>query len=219
MPKKKSVPTVKRGAGGRIESLRTPIAPLGDAPVVSKPDPKYATPAKPKSKRTKTRTGKKLDKATGKVAPEEARTELPTAGRDVMEPKQTPQPVQPFGTLKRGGERRFRGFGIPHKNVKAAVDAAMHHLGNMQATKGQPEFDDHVKTFDAIHGNIKGMDSGIHLLLGQAKHQITTGGPQSKPILGRIQGLITSRLAEGKQAEIENKQRAQEGRQRKQGGN
>ena len=188
--------------------------------------------------RKKTRTGKKLT-ASGKVAvpsvkrgadgkivattAEERKaavtTVLPTAGKDVMAPARKAEPIQIPGTLKRGGQRTYRGFGVPHKQVSSAVQAAMHHLGNMQESKGSPEFETHSKTFDAIHGNIKGMDSGLHLLLGQAKHQITSGGPQSKPILGRIQGLITSRLAEGKQAEIENKQRAQEGRQRKQGGN
>lgn len=188
--------------------------------------------------RKKTRTGKKLT-ASGKVAvpsvkrgpdgkivattPEERKaavtTVLPTAGKDVMAPKKETQPIHLSDTLKRGGQRKFRGFGMPHKQVSSAVEAAMTHLGNMQATKGTKEFQQHSDTFDAIHGNIKGMDSGLHLLLGQAKHQIINGGPQSKPILGRIQGLIKSRLAEGRQAEIENKQRAQEGRQRKQGGN
>ena len=172
--------------------------------------------------RKKTRTGKKLT-ASGKVAvpsvkrgpegkfvattPEERKaavtTVLPTAGREVMAPKVKPEPMQVLGTLKRGGERKQRGFSVKHAVIKAGVDAAMFHLNNMKSTMGTKEFHEHHENFNAIHANVSQMNSGLGLLLGQAKHHTLINDPKSEKVLGQIHGLIKSRLAEGKQVEIE----------------
>lgn len=231
-------PTVKRGAGGKIESIRRPIAPVGDETSAPKKDTRYAAPgAKPRKAKT-TRSGKRIDKATGKIAvplvkrgeggravgttPEEraaaVRTDLPSAGPEVMQPKPEVQTILPKGVLQRGGQRKLRGFSHPHSTVKAAVDAAVHHLGRMTETRGTPEFDDHEKAFDAIHGNIQNMDKhGLGITVGQLKHQTLTGGAKAPHILRLLHTRIQDRLEEGRMAEAENKQRAQEGRARKAG--
>lgn len=218
LPKAKPRPTVGRGTGGRIISLKK---------------------TKPISKRKQTRTGKKIDRATGKIAvplvrrDEQGRavgttaeeraatvtTVLPEAGREVMQPTPRVLTPQPGGTLGRGGQRRLRGFGMPHARVKAAVDAAIHHLDGMKSTQGTPEFDDHEKAFDAIHANIQGMDKhGLGITVGQLKHQTLTGGAKAPHILRLLHTRIQDRLEEGRMAEEENKQRIQEGRDRRAGG-
>lgn len=178
--------------------------------------------------RKKTRTGKKLT-ASGKVAvpsvkrgpegkivattPEERKaavtTVLPTAGKEVMAPKPKAQPIQIPGTLKRGGQRKLRGFSVKHAVIKAGVDAAITHLGNMKSTLGTNDFHEHHENFNAIHANVSQMDSGLGLLLGQAKHHTITNDPKSEKVLGQIHGLIKSRLAEGKQVELERLSRSQ----------
>jgi hypothetical protein len=225
---RKGIGVVRRGEGGKIESTRTPIAPLSDTPVKSKPDSRFIAPV-PTPRTNQTRSGKKINKETGKVAipsvkrgasgkaipisEEEkkasATTVLPTAGRNVMQPKQTPELIQPVGILKRGGQRKLRGFGVKHAVVKSGVDAALTHLGNMKSTLGTKDFHEHHENFNAIHANVSQMDSGLGLLLGQAKHQTITNSPKSDKVLGQIHGLIKSRLAEGKQVELERLNRSQ----------
>lgn len=226
LPKAKPKPSVGRGPGGRIVSLK-----------------KQTTI----SKRKQTRTGKKLDVATGRIAiplvkrgeggravgttPEEraasVRTEItPSAKvatseqlsniRETMQPAVQSQTMLPKGVLQRGGQRKLRGFPVPHSRVKAAVDAAVHHLGNMKSTRGTPEFDQHEKTFDAIHSNIQAMDKhGLGITVGQLKHQTLNNG--SPHVLNQLHNMIQDRLEEGRMAEAENKQRANEGRARKAG--
>lgn len=217
LPKAKPKPLVGRGAGGRIVSLKK---------------------EKTVSKRKQTRTGKKIDTATGKIAvplvkrgeggravgttaDERAaavRTEVPTAGPEVMQPRGESQTILPKGILQRGGQRKLRGFSHPHSTVKSAVDAAIHHLGKMTETKGTPDYDLHEKAFDAIHANIQSMDKhGLGITVGQLKHQTMTGGAKAPHILRLLHTRIQDRLEEGRTAEAENKQRAQEGRARKAG--
>lgn len=220
--KPKRLPTVRRGASGKAEK----IAPVD----ITKPRKKPTVTPKP-TKRKQTRTGKKIDKATGRIAiplvrrgeggravatttsEREAtvRTELPTAGRKTMQPTPAAVTQQPVGTLRRGGQRQLRGFATSHKKVKAAVDALMTHLDNMVKTKGTPEFEQHQKLFDAIHENVSKMDRhGLGISLGQLKHQTLNGG--SKPVLGRLHTLIQDRLEEGRMADEANRLRAQQGR-------
>ena len=61
--RKPAKPTVKRGAGGKIESLRRPIAPVAG----EQEKPKSEITPTP-TKRKKTRSGKVLDRATGRIA-------------------------------------------------------------------------------------------------------------------------------------------------------
>lgn len=225
----KRLPTVRRGASGKAEK----IVPVD----ITKPREKAAPAITPTPTRRKaTRSGKKIDRATGRIAvplvkrgeggravgitPEEkaaaVRTELPKAGPDIMQPAVQAQTMLPKGVLQRGGQRKLRGFPVPHARVKAAVDAAVHHLGNMKSTRGTPEFDQHEKTFDAIHSNIQSMDKhGLGITVGQLKHQTLNNG--SPHVLNQLHTMIQDRLEEGRMAESENKQRTQEGRARKAG--
>lgn len=229
--KPKRLPRVKRGASGRAEK----IVPVD----ITKPKEKPVSPVTPRpTKRKKTRTGKKIDTATGRIAvplvkrgeggravgttpaerEEVFKTELPTAGPEVMQPAVQGQTTLPVGVLQRGGQRKLRGFGVPHVRVKAAVDAALHHLNGMTQTQGTPEFEDHNQAFNAIHENIQNMDRhGLGITIGQLKHQTLSGGSKSPHILRQIHSLIQDRLEEGRMAEEENKARAQAGRERKAG--
>lgn len=213
LPKAKPRPTVGRGAGGRIVSLKK---------------------TKPVSKRKQTRTGKKIDRATGKIAvplvrrgeggrsvgttPEERKaaitTVLPEAGPEVMLQPTRTQTEQPQGTLRQGGQRVNRGFVAPYKLVKAGVDAALGHLSKMKETQGTPEFDDHHQAFNAIHQNLAEIDPhGLGISLGQLKHQTLHGAKPRE--LEKYHRLIQDRLEEGRRAHEENVANAQAGRERK----
>ena len=225
-------PTVRRGPGGRMESVRTQIAPLGDAEVQPKPDARFAAPgAKPRKGRT--RSGKKIDKITGKVVQptvkrdesgravglsEEERkaavtTVLPEAGPSVMQPKPAAQPVQPIGTLKRGGQRGQKGFAGNYQQTQKAVHAALYHLNNAHfaLAAGMPH-EEHLQNFDAIHANIK--DKHLHKGLGIARHLISVSGGKNSPELTAIHNIIKGRLEEGRIAHEENVQRAMAGREK-----
>ena len=141
--------------------------------------------------RSKTRSGKKLDKATGKVivpsvkrgekgravsmSAEDKRaavtTVLPEAGREVMQPTPKAQAVHVAGTLKRGGMRGEKG----HKSgnypvIQKATHAALHHLNQAHfAVEAGLNHTEHFQNFDAIHANIKGMDKQLHQSLGVAR--------------------------------------------------
>ena len=63
MPRRKKLPpTVRRGEGGKMESVRTPIAPTQDS-APSRIETRK-TISRPVKKRKVTRTGKALDKIT-----------------------------------------------------------------------------------------------------------------------------------------------------------
>lgn len=225
-------PTVRRGPGGRIESIRTPIAPLGDAEVQPKPDARFAAPgAKPRKGRT--RSGKKIDKITGKVVQptvkrdesgkavglsEEERkaavtTVLPIADRNVMDPKPAAQPIQPAGTLKRGGMRGQRGFAGSYVEAQKATHAAIYHLNNAHFALGAGlPHEEHLQNFDAIHANIK--DKPLHMALGAARHLVSISGGKNSPELTTAHNVIKGRLEEGRIAHEENVQRAMAGREK-----
>lgn len=231
MPRKKPQPTVKRGASGRIESVRTPIAPLAGEPVVAKPDARYAVPKKTPRK-GKTRSGKKLDKVTGKVlqptvkrdesgkavalSTEEKRaavtTTLPVAGRETMQPTPAPQPIQTPGTLRRGGQRGQKGFAGSYPEAHKGAMAALHHLNLAHFALGAGmNAEEHLQNFDAIHANIK--DQRLHQGLAIARHLVSTSGGKNSPELTTAHNLIKGRLEEGRMLHEENIQRAMAGRE------
>lgn len=223
-------PTVRRGAGGRIESVRTPIAPVGDAPVTPKRDAR--TISRPIKKRRKTRSGKKLDKVTGQVLtptvrrgesgkieaiPKEERANItPLPAQEAV--TQQPRPIQRPAIVRGGVRPEVKGGAVSYPRIHAAVTAAMGHLSNMRLSqRGSDEFTNHEKLFDAIHANIKPMSPELHLSLGQAKHHITTAGPKAEENLALVHKAINARLGIIKQAHEENIRRAEEGRARKAG--
>lgn len=229
-PRKKKIPTVKRGAGGRIESLRTPIAPLADTPVVAKPDLKYAVPPRPKSTRKKTRTGKKLDKVTGKVlqpsvkrdesgkivalSPEERRAAVTT----VLPTFQQKPERQPSGLIGMGARPDLKGAkGGSYPKIKAAVQIATALLGHMRDTYGTPEFHSHHELFNQVHAEIGRMSPELHQSLGQAKHFVSNPGPNLDSDLALVHKAINARLGIIAQAHDENLRRAEAGRTKKAG--
>ena len=233
--RKKGVPTVRRGAGGKIESVRTPIAPTGDTPVVTKPDSRFAAPA-PKPRKGRTRSGKKLDKVTGKVlkptvkrgeggkiealSEEEKKaavtTTLPAAGPDVMQPKAAEPVMVPRGVMQKGGlGRKAKGGKVAFPEIQKAVSAAIFHLNNAhQAIKSGLDPAEHFQTFDAIHSNIAGMDTQLHQSLAVAKHEIGISGGKTSPFLKQAHINLTSRLGVLKDIHEANKQRAMAGREK-----
>ena len=189
-----------------------------------------------KKPRKQTRSGKKLDKATGKIAvptvkrgekgravgmtAEEKKaavtTVLPAAGRDVMQPKESKVVTAPAGTLKRGGlGRGAKGASVSFPVVQKAMHAALHHLNQAHFAIGAGlSPDEHLQTFDAIHSNIKGMDKSLHTSLTTARHLITTSGGKSTPELAQTQININRRLDELRDVHTSNVQRAQAGREK-----
>lgn len=230
---RRKVPTVRRGEGGRIESTRTPVIPQTEEK--SREIVTRRTVARVSTPRTKkTRTGKKLDKVTGKVVtptvrrgesgkieavPQEERaniTRLPAASQELMQPASRTFTPQPQGTLSRGGQRTERGFVAPYKLVKAGVDAALGHLGKMKETLGTPEFDTHHQNFNAVHENLSKIDPhGLGISLGRLKHETIHG--KNPRILDSLHNLVQDRLDEGKRAHEKNVALAQAGRARKAG--
>lgn len=189
----------------------------------------------PKKPRSKTRSGKKLDKATGKIAVplvkrgEKGRavgmtaedkqaavtTVLPAAGREVMQPKEPKVVVSPRGTLKRGGlGRQAKGAQVSFPVVQKALNAALHHLNQAHFAYGAGlPADEHLQTFDAIHANIKNMDKSLHTSLMTARHLISTSGGKTTPELTQTQININRRLDELRDVHTENVRRAQAGRE------
>ena len=172
--------------------------------------------------RKKTRTGKKLT-AEGKVA-------VPTVTRDengklrgtTSEEKKTARttvlPVagpkkeaKPEGRMSLGASPIKKGFAVSYPVVEKAVNAAIHHLGNMRATHGTDEFHAHHEAFNAIHANIGQMSPELHLTLGQAKHEIMHPSDKTDGNLALIHKAIGSRLAIGRAVHTDNLKRAAEG--------
>lgn len=229
--RKKGVATVRRGEGGKIESVRTPIAPLSGEPVAPKPDARFAAPvAKPR--RGRTRSGKKIDKVTGKVVKPSVKrgpqgravplteeekkdavtTRLPVAGPSVMQPKPAAQPIQPRGTLKRGGQRNLRGFSGNYQDTLKATNTALHHLNNAHFALGAGMSpDEHFKNFDEIHASIK--DKHLHTGLKIARHLVSVSGGKNSAELTTAHNLIKGRLEEGRIQHEENIKRAMAGRE------
>lgn len=225
--RRKKIATVKQGEGGRIESLRRPIAPAGGVSP-EKPKP-VVTPAP--TTRTKTRTGKKIDKATGKVAVASVKQgeggkivalteEEKTAARTTVLPTVEAKPeAKPQGLMGMGARPVTKGAASGnYPQIKAAVEAARNHLVTMQqAPKGSQEHHDAHEAFNAIHANILKMSPELHTSLGQAKHFVTNPGKGSDKMLALTHQAINTRLGIIRTAHEENLRRSAEGRLKKAG--
>lgn len=187
-------------------------------------------PEKKPRVRKKTRTGKKLDVATGKIAVPSVKRD-PSTGRATKITEQekreavttnlprverpAPAPARPVhlpGTLKRGGERGSKGFSVAYPIVHKAVSAAMGHLNRAHfsiAAGLNPK--EHFENFDAIHGNIKGMDKQLGQSLTVARHLVSISGGKITPQLRQTHNLIQGRLNEGREHHEERLKRSIEG--------
>ena len=194
-----------------------------------------------KKPRKKTRSGKKLDKVTGKIpvpsvkrgekgravgmTAEEKKaavtTNLPAAGRETMQPKETAVPIAPRGTLRRGGlkaTKTIKGGQVGFPITQKATYAALHHLNKAHFALGAGlEHQHHLDAFDAIHNNIKGMDEQLHTSLKTARHLIGISGGRNTPELTQTQININRRLNELREVHEDNVRRAAAGREKKNG--
>jgi hypothetical protein len=214
LPKAKPKPTVGRGAGGRIVSLKK-------------------TAEKPVSKRKQTRTGKKIDRATGKIAvplvkrgeggravgttAEERQaavtTNLPVAGPGVMGGAATPRAsMRTAPVTARGQSADYKGFARNPVQVGALLREAMGHLEKMKATHGTPEFHEHHNNFNAIHSTLSGVDTRVHTLLGLAAHAVRNPShPDSAKHFDLVTKALRGKLSVGSRKAASNIEGAREG--------
>jgi len=214
---------------GLVSTSHSKTAPKGIPNFVGKTaDPKaFATPAaKP---RRKTRSGKKIDKTTGKLADipragtmqkrkdgtlqrvtKEENKELRTT--DLGKQKRPTEAPKPGGLKEiRGAREVKKGFSTSYPIVESATKAAMHHLGNMRATQGTDEFHQHHESFNLIHANIGKMSPELHTSLGQARHEIMHPSGKTDGNLALIHKAVSARLAIGRAVHTDNLKRATEG--------
>ena len=108
-----------------------------------------------------------------------------------------------------GGQasRKLKGLAVPHKVIAPAVGQALEHLRGMAATKGTPEYHQHVEAFNAIHPTILDMDPTIHHALGAMAHHTMYPKHDSHSVITQITSAIGDRLSEGRQMESQRAQR------------
>lgn len=167
----------------------------------------------------------KLDGKIVRVTPEnltqvydqKRRTELPAVQAPGPEKPRTLAPgagarrenvfVDPRKASGEQATRRLKGLSVPHKMIAPAVNQAMEHLRGMAATKGTPEYHEHVAGFNAIHPTILGMDSTIHHALGAMAHHTMYPKQDSHSVITQITAAIGDRLSEGRSMEVQRAQR------------
>jgi hypothetical protein len=167
----------------------------------------------------------KLDGKIVRVTPEnltqvydqKRRTELPAVQAPEPEKPRTLAPgagarrenvfVDPRKASGEQATRRLKGLAVPHKMIAPAVNQAMEHLRGMAATKGTPEYHEHVAGFNAIHPTILGMDSTIHHALGAMAHHTMYPKQDSHSVITQITAAIGDRLSEGRSMEVQRAQR------------
>ena len=135
-------------------------------------------------------------------APEKSRTLAPGAGarREAV----YIDPKKPEGNQ---ASRKLKGLAVPHKVIAPAVGQALEHLRGMAATKGTPEYHQHVEAFNAIHPTILDMDPTIHHALGAMAHHTMYPKHDSHSVITQITSAIGDRLSEGRQMELQRAQR------------
>jgi hypothetical protein len=157
-------------------------------------DPKML-PSQPQKKRSRTRSGKKIDRKTGKVV-------VPKVGRlvgtgegtvkkvtqeDVREAQTTVLPAAPVvrpeaapkTRIVRDATARPTGAGVQVGLLKGLVKQAHTHLDRMGATHGQPEYMVHQTNFHEVHATIAAGDHQLGSILGAHHHLVhTQGDPQ-----------------------------------------
>lgn len=185
----------------KVRGRPFPKAPVAPGPL-DKPnfvgnttDPKML-PSQPQKKRSRTRSGKKIDRKTGKVV-------TPKAGRlvgtgegtvrkvtqaDVKEAQTTVLPdapvVRPEAAPKtriiRDATAKRTGAGVQVGLLKGLVKQAHTHLDRMDATRGTPEYMVHQTSFHEVHATIAAGDHQLGSILGIHHHLVhTQGDPQT----------------------------------------
>jgi hypothetical protein len=158
-------------------------------------DPKML-PSQPQKKRSRTRSGKKIDKKTGKVV-------VPKVGRlvgtgegtvkkvtqaDVTEAQTTALPAAPVVRPEAAPKTRIvqnatgkaTGAAVSVGLLKGLVKQAHTHLDRMSATHGQPEYMVHQTNFHEVHATIAAGDHQLGSILGIHHHLVhTQGDPQT----------------------------------------
>jgi hypothetical protein len=185
----------------KVRGRPFPKAPVAPGPtgtpnfVGTTTDPKML-PSKPQKKRSRTRSGKKIDRKTGKVV-------VPKAGRlvgkgdgtvtkvtqaDVTEARTTALPdapvVRPDAAPKtriiRDATARPTGTAVSVGLLRGLVKQAHTHLDRMGATHGQPEYMVHQTNFHEVHATIAAGDHQLGSILGIHHHLVhTQGDPQT----------------------------------------
>lgn len=199
---------------------------------------------KPKRKRTKTRTGKKLDPKTGRIAGapkvgqilggekgkrdggwitratdadvrEVVETKLPTAGPEKMGvPSQTTRPKQQARIIRSGVAQNPSGFSGNPQQVAELAKQAMGHLERMRGTRGTEEFHSHHESFNAVHATLA-HDTNVHTMLGHAYHTVMNPNhPNSEAHYGLITKELRSKISGGLRVAKENVDNAKAGQAR-----
>jgi len=185
----------------KVRGRPFPKAPVAPGPL-DKPnfvgnttDPKML-PSQPQKKRSRTRSGKKIDRKTGKVV-------TPKAGRlvgtgegtvrkvtqaDVTEARTTALPdapvVRPVAAPKtrliQNATGKMTGAAVQVGLLRGLVKQAHTHLDRMGATHGQPEYMVHQTNFHEVHATIAAGDHQLGSILGIHHHLVhTQGDPQT----------------------------------------
>jgi hypothetical protein len=194
-------PTAPAPAPKKVVGRPFPKAPVTPGPtgtpdfVGTTTDPKML-PSQPQKKRSRTRSGKKIDRKTGRVV-------TPKAGRlvgkgdgtvtkvtqaDVTEARTTALPdapvVRPDAAPKtriiRDATARPTGTAVSVGLLRGLVKQAHTHLDRMGATHGQPEYMVHQTNFHEVHATISAGDHQLGSILGIHHHLVhTQGDPQT----------------------------------------
>jgi hypothetical protein len=192
--KPKRVGSVKRGAGGRIESARRDITV-----------PKKVKPTVRRGK------GGRAEKITP-VAPN-----VPTAGPEVMGGQV--QPRAAMRTTPVTGRTQLReknkGFAQKPAQVGELLRQAMVHLDRMKKTQGTPEFHEHHNNFNEVHATLQKADPSVHTLLGIAAFTVRNPGhPDSEKHFKAAMSTIRRKISGGLSVREENIDRAKAGQAR-----
>ena len=119
------------------------------------------------------------------------------------------EPVHIDVTAPAGNQasRKLKGLAVPHKVIAPAVNQALKHLDDMEATRGTTEHHSHSEAFNTIHPTILGMDATIHHALGAMHNHIIHPKHNSSSVITQIKSAIGDRLSEGKKMETQRAQR------------
>jgi hypothetical protein len=192
-------------------------------------DPKML-PSQPQKKRSRTRSGKKIDRKTGKVVVPKvgrlvgtgegtvkkvtqedvkAAVTTPLADAPVVRPETAPKTrIIRDATAKRTGAAVQVGL------LKGLVQQAHTHLDRMGATHGQPEYMVHQTNFHEVHATISAGDHQLGTILGIHHHLVHNQGDPQQIALAK--GAAHERLAgAGEIAQIRSDADAANSEQRK----
>lgn len=175
----------------------------------------------------RTRSGKKLDKNTGKIpvptlkkneegkvvatTPEERKeavtTVLPTAGPEVSEKKD----VLPGGGASVDSQPFNTSGGNNHELARGLSQQAFSHLDRMHATHGTEEFHSHHAIFNEVHASLSAVDHSLGVILGVARHSVVNKTSETPKHLAYAKQAASERIALGNRAIADNVSRSRAG--------